>query len=231
MVAPLLWELRFLIAAGAAVSLLLLRGDTGEVCFSGRFVSFGLLLWVGLSSFSAIGGRWIVPAVSFDSGLPVATTVDFVPVVSLLVDGGGRRGWGMLFVSAVGLASSGGLVSFYFRVGGSVAGCGASFRSPVSVMADLLGVFLFLRWQKEEDERHKKEGVSPLRLQECWPPFSRLLFSSFLRGVCLCTPSICLCGLLFEASYRSEVENLDYTRLLEDQVVFQRACNLMITHL
>jgi len=131
MVAPLLWELCFLIAAGAAVSFLLLRGDSGEVCFSGHFVSFGLLLWVGLSSFSAIGGRWIVPAVSFGSGVPVATTVDFVPVVSSLVDGGGRRGWGMLFVSAVGLASSGGLVSFYFRVSGSVAGCGASFRSPV----------------------------------------------------------------------------------------------------
>ena len=93
MVAPLLWELRFLIAAGAAVSLLLLRGDSGEVCFSGRFVSFGLLLWVGLSSFSAIGGRWIVPAVGFVSGLPAATTVEFVPVVSLLVDDGGRRGW------------------------------------------------------------------------------------------------------------------------------------------
>ena len=72
----------------------------------------------------------------------------------------------MLFVSVVGLASSGGLVSFYFRVGGSVAGCGASFRSPVSVMADLLGVFLFLRWQKEEDRRHKKEEVSPLRLAD-----------------------------------------------------------------
>jgi len=37
-------------------------------------------------------------------------------------------------------------VSFYFRVGGFVASCGASFRSPVSVMADLLGVFLFLWW-------------------------------------------------------------------------------------
>ncbi|KAG2592763.1 hypothetical protein PVAP13_5NG577780 [Panicum virgatum] len=104
------------------------------------------------------------PCLSFGSGVPVATTTDFVPVVSSLVDGGGRRGWGMLFVSVVGLASSGGLVSFYFRVSGSVAGCGASFRSPVSVMADMLGVFFFLRWQKEEDGRHKKEGVSPLRL-------------------------------------------------------------------
>jgi len=118
-------------------------------------------------------------------------------------------------------------VSFYFRVGGYVASCGASFRSPLSVMADLLGVFLFLWWQKQEDGRHKKEGVSPLRVLECWPPFSELLFSSLLLGVCLCMPSVCLCGLLYEASYRSGVENLDYTRLLDNQVVFQRACNLI----
>ena len=43
-----------------------------------------------------------------------------------------------------------------------------------------------------------------------------------------CARSVCLCGLLYEASYRSEVENLDYTRLLDDQVVFQRICNLMM---
>ncbi|KAG2564701.1 hypothetical protein PVAP13_7NG085700 [Panicum virgatum] len=79
-------------------------------------------------------------------------------------------------------------------------------------------VFLFLQWQKEEDGRHKKEEVSPLRLQECWPPFVGLLFSSLLPGVCLCTPSVCLCSLLYEASYRSGVENLDYTRLLDDQI-------------
>ncbi|KAG2634636.1 hypothetical protein PVAP13_2NG173506 [Panicum virgatum] len=72
-------------------------------------------------------------------------------------------------------------------------------------------VFLFLRWQKEEDGRHKKEKVSPLRLQECWLSFVGLLFPSLLS-----------------ASYRSGVENLDYTRLLDDQVVFQRACNLMM---
>ncbi|KAG2585283.1 hypothetical protein PVAP13_6KG265624, partial [Panicum virgatum] len=83
-------------------------------------------------------------------------------------------------------------------------------------------VFLFLRWQKEEDGRHKKE-VSPLRLQECWPPFVGLLFSSLLPGVCLCALSVCLCSLLYEASYRSGVEFLDYTRLLDDQAVFQRA--------
>ena len=81
-------------------------------------------------------------------------------------------------------------------------------------------VFLFLRWQKEEDGRHKKEEVSPIRLQECWPPFVGLLFSSLLTGVCLCTPSVCLCSLLYEVSYRSGVEFLDYTRLLDDQVVF-----------
>ncbi|KAG2576977.1 hypothetical protein PVAP13_6NG066700 [Panicum virgatum] len=73
-------------------------------------------------------------------------------------------------------------------------------------------VFLFLRWQKEEDRRHKKEEVSPLRLQECWPRFVGLLFSSFLPGVCLCTPSVYLCSLLYEASYRSGVEKLDYIR-------------------
>jgi len=129
----------------------------------------------------------------------------------------------MLFVSVVGLASSG-LVSFYFRVSGSVAGCGASFWSPVSVMMDLLGVFLFLRWQKEEDGRHKKKGVSPLPLQECWLPISGLLFSSLLLGVCVLTLSVCVCGFLYdEALYRSEVENLDYTRLL-----FQCVCNLMM---
>jgi len=89
-------------------------------------------------------------------------------------------------------------------------------------------VFLFLWWQKGEDGRHKKEEISPLRLQECWPPFVGLLFSSLLPGVCLCTPSVCLCSFLYEASYRSGVEFLDYTRLLDDQVVFQRACNLMM---
>ncbi|KAG2585277.1 hypothetical protein PVAP13_6KG209012 [Panicum virgatum] len=91
-------------------------------------------------------------------------------------------------------------------------------------------VFLFLRWQKEEDGRHKKEEVSPLRLQECWPPFVGLLFSSLLPSVCLYTLSVCLCSLLYEASYRSGVEFLDYTRLLDDQVVFQRACNMMMMY-
>ena len=130
---------------------------------------------------------------------PFAPLLFFGGVVAVAVatDGEGLS-FGFLLLLVLGLEMRCSLVSFYFRVGGSVAGCGASFRSPVSVMADLLGVFLFLRWQKKEDERHKKEGVSPLRLQECWPPFSRLLFSSLLLGVCLCTPSICLCGLLFD---------------------------------
>ena len=92
-----------------------------------------------------------------------------------------------------------------------------------------IGLF-FLRWQKEEDGRHKKEEVSPLRLQECWPPFVGLLLSSLLPGVCLCTPSVCLRSLLYEASYRSGVEKLDYTRFLDDQVVFQRACNLIMMY-
>ena len=72
-------------------------------------------------------------------------------------------------------------------------------------------IFIFIQWQKEEDGRHKKEKVSPLRLQECWPPFVGLLFSSLLPGVCLCTPSVWLCSLLYEASYRSGVEFLDCT--------------------
>jgi len=49
-----------------------------------------LLLLGGSSSFYAKGGRWLVPAVGFDSGLPDATTTELVPVVGLLVDGGGR---------------------------------------------------------------------------------------------------------------------------------------------
>ena len=93
-------------------------------------------------------------------------------------------------------------------------------------------VFFFFggRKKKTEDGRHKKEEVFPLRLQECWPPFVGFLFSSLLPGVCLCTLSVCLCSLLYEASYRSGVEFLDYTRLLDDQVVFQRACNLIMMY-
>ena len=81
-------------------------------------------------------------------------------------------------------------------------------------------VLLFLQWQKEEFGRHEKEEVSPLRLQECWPPFVGLLFSNLLPSICLCTLSVCLCSLLYEESYRSVVENLDYTKILDDQVVF-----------
>ena len=39
--------------------------------------------------------------------------------------------------------------------------------------------------------------------------------------------AIFVTSLLYKASYRSGVEKLDYTRFLDDQVVFQRACNLM----
>ena len=171
---------------------------------------------------AAGGGGFVVPAEGFASGLSAWTATADLSSGSLMSS------------STAADCISGEMrcfpVSFYFRVGGSVASCRASFRSPVSVMADLFDVFLFLRWQKEEDGRHKKEKVSPLRLQECWPPFVGLLFSSLLPGVCLCTPSVCLCGLLYEASCRSGVENLDYTRFLDDQVVFQRACNLMMMY-
>ena len=91
-------------------------------------------------------------------------------------------------------------------------------------------VFLILQWQKEEEEeRHKKEEVSPLRLQECWPSFIGHMFSGLL-------PSVCLCGHLYESSYRFEVGILGYTKRgynLDDQVldihsVFQCACNVMM---
>ena len=91
-------------------------------------------------------------------------------------------------------------------------------------------VFLILRWQKEEG-RHKKEEVSLLRLQECWPSFVGHLFSGHRL-----LPSICLCGHLYKSSYRFGVENLGYTRPgynLDDQIldihcVFQYACIMMM---
>ena len=82
-------------------------------------------------------------------------------------------------------------------------------------------VFLIIWWQKEE--------VSPLRLQECWPSFIGHMFSGLL-------PSVCLCGHLYESSYRFEVGILGYTKRgynLDDQVldihsVFQCACNVIM---
>ena len=138
------------------------------------------LLFLLLAAAVAAAAEWnpFAPLLFFGGGVAVA-----------IATGGEGLSFGFLLL-VLGLEMRCSPVSFYFRVGGSVASCGASFRSPVSVMADLFGVFLFLRWQKEEDGRHKKEGVSPLRLQECWPPFSGLLFSSLLLGVCLCTPSV-----------------------------------------
>jgi hypothetical protein len=56
-------------------------------------------------------------------------------------------------------------------------------------------VFLILRWQKEELEKHKKEEVSQVRPQKCWPSFVGHLFSGLLS-------SVCLCGHPYEASYR-----------------------------
>jgi len=155
-------------------------------------------------------------------------------VVSLLVRKGddldSPMGCLLRATVACGSGSGSSFCGIHFPAASRCARSGGSL--PAIVFLDggggqLLGVFLFLRWQKEENGRHKK-GVSLLHLQECWPPFSGLLFSSLLLGVCLCTPSVCMCGLLYEASYRFEVENLDYTRLLDDQIVFQRACNLMM---
>ena len=90
-------------------------------------------------------------------------------------------------------------------------------------------VFLILRWQKEEERSQKKEKVSQLRLQECWSSFVGHLLSGLL-------PSVCLCGHLYESSYRFGVEILGYTKRgynLDDQVldirsIFQCACNVMM---
>jgi hypothetical protein len=82
-------------------------------------------------------------------------------------------------------------------------------------------VFLILRWQKEEG-RHKKEKVSQLRLQECWPSFIGLLFSGLLLSVCLYVHP-------YETSHRFGFEiwsysqcgyNLDENRFLNISSVF-----------
>ena len=90
-------------------------------------------------------------------------------------------------------------------------------------------VLLILRWHKEEERRHKKEEVSPLHLQECWSSFVGHTFSGFLL-------SVCLCGHLYESSYRFGVKILGYTKHgynLDDQdldirSVFRCACNVMM---
>jgi hypothetical protein len=56
-------------------------------------------------------------------------------------------------------------------------------------------IFLILRCQKEEEGKHKKEEVSQVRVQECWPSFVGHLFSGLL-------PSVCLRGHPYRASYR-----------------------------
>ncbi|KAG2617469.1 hypothetical protein PVAP13_3NG181301 [Panicum virgatum] len=50
-------------------------------------------------------------------------------------------------------------------------------------------IFLILRWQKEEKERHQKEEDPQFRLHECWPSFVGHLFSDHLS-----LPSVSLCG-------------------------------------
>ena len=65
-------------------------------------------------------------------------------------------------------------------------------------------VFLILRWQKEEG-KHKKEEVSQLRLQGCWPSFVGRLVSGLL-------PSVCLSGHPFEASKRFGLKIWSYSQ-------------------
>ena len=75
-------------------------------------------------------------------------------------------------------------VSFYFRVGGSVAGCGASFRSPVSVMADLLGVFLFLVAERRRRKTHERRSFSTSPAEV----LAAILWVSVLEFVAGCLP-------------------------------------------
>ncbi|KAG2537012.1 hypothetical protein PVAP13_9NG247773 [Panicum virgatum] len=77
-------------------------------------------------------------------------------------------------------------------------------------------VFFFFfggRKKKTEDTRKKK-----------FLHFACKSVGRHSLGFCsrVCLPGVCLCSLLYEATYRSEVENLDYTSLLDDQIVFQR---------
>jgi len=84
---------------------------------------------------------------------PFASLLFFGGVVAVAVATGGEGlSFGFLLLLLLGLEMRCSPVSFYFRVGGSVAGCGASFRSPVSVMADLFGVFLFFGGRKKKTE-------------------------------------------------------------------------------
>jgi hypothetical protein len=91
-------------------------------------------------------------------------------------------------------------------------------------------VFLTLQWQKEEEGIHKKEEVSQLRLQECWPSFIGHIFSGLL-------PSVCLCGHPYETLYRFGFEIWSYSkrRYNKDKILFldrcgviQRACNVIM---
>ena len=88
------------------------------------------LLFLLLAAAVAAAAEWnpFAPLLFFGGVVAVAVATD--------VEG---LSFGFLLLLVLGLEMRCSPVSFYFRVGGSVAGCGASFRSPVSVMADLLG--------------------------------------------------------------------------------------------
>ena len=98
------------------------------------------------------------------------------------------------------------------------------------VKISLRSAFHILRWQKEEEERHKKEEVSQLRLVECWPSFVGHLFSGHL-------PNVYQYGHLYEASYWFEFEiwsysqcgyNLDENQFLDICSVIQSAYNVLM---
>ena len=84
-----------------------------------------------------------------------------------------------------------------FFPGGDIKACYKFLRSPLHFVVVRFGhdeglgriifrsVFLNLLWQKEEEGRYKKEEVSQLRLQGCWPPFVGHMFSGLLPIVCM----------------------------------------------
>jgi hypothetical protein len=83
-------------------------------------------------------------------------------------------------------------------------------------------VFLILRWQKEEEERHQKEEVSQLRLHGCSPSFVGHLFSGLLPSVCMCNHPYCKTSHMFGFeiwSYSQCGYNLDENQFLDICVI------------
>ncbi|KAF8765975.1 hypothetical protein HU200_008017 [Digitaria exilis] len=62
-------------------------------------------------------------------------------------------------------------------------------------------VSLLLRWQKQDGERHEKEGDAQFHLQECWTPLIGLWHYFWLSRLWR-TKATCLCSHPYEPSHR-----------------------------